>query len=157
AGASKMRLTTTSRSDLRSAEVGCLAPAGSLLSTIVSVLAFQFVDDLVQRIEARRPHAAVALKPGPPPLPPAPAHAAGAHAPCLLGCDQTSLLQHADVLLHARQRHLEALGQLCDRGVLAPELLDHAAPGRVGQRGEGDVKTGWILNHKVQYRVDHRW
>jgi len=42
-----------------------------------------------------------------------------------------------------------------DRSVGAAELLQHAAPGRVRQRGERSVEAGFVtLNHMVQYIAD---
>ena len=55
AGASKVRVTRSSRSDVRSAVVGLL---------IDLLLAFQVLDNRVQRVEARGPDLAVALDPG---------------------------------------------------------------------------------------------
>src|SRR5262249_38015396 len=48
--------------------------------------------------------------------------------------------------------HMKLSGEVRDRSVGAAELLQHAAPGRVRQRGERSVETGLvILNHMVQY------
>src|SRR5215470_13328594 len=55
AGASKVRLTTSSRSDVRSAVVGFFTGLGSfslLAASIDLLLPFQFLDDLVQLLEA---------------------------------------------------------------------------------------------------------
>src|SRR5271163_3288053 len=54
AGALKVRVTNSSRSDLRPAVVGFFAAAGSLFAfaSIGFLLLFQFLDNLVQRIEA---------------------------------------------------------------------------------------------------------
>src|SRR5262245_8950893 len=53
AGASKVRVTTSSRSDFRSAVVGFFTGVGSvsLLASIDLLLAFQFLDNLVQLVE----------------------------------------------------------------------------------------------------------
>src|SRR5262249_57278542 len=77
---------------------------------------------------------------------------AGPHAPDLLRGDEPGLLQDADVLLHAREGHLELLGKVRDRSVGTPELLQNAASGGVRERGEGGIEAGLhILNHMVQY------
>ena len=52
-GASKVRVTTISRSELRSTVVRFFAGAASLsLASIDVLLPFQFFDDLVERVEA---------------------------------------------------------------------------------------------------------
>src|SRR5688500_15396946 len=53
AGPLKVRVTTSSRSDLRSVVVGFFMDAGSLflLASIDHLLLFQFVDNLVQLVE----------------------------------------------------------------------------------------------------------
>src|SRR5574341_316533 len=56
------------------------------------------------------------------------------------------------MLLHAREGHVELLGKVRDRSVCTPELLQNAASGGVGERGERGIETGpGILNHVVQY------
>src|SRR5262249_49238728 len=73
-------------------------------------------------------------------------------APDLLRGDEPGMLQDADVLLHAREGHLELVGKIRDRSVGAPELLQNAASGGVRERGERGIKAGpRILNHRVQY------
>jgi len=42
------------------------------------------------------------------------------------------LLQNADVLLHARERHVELLGKVRDRSVGSSELLQNATPRGAG-------------------------
>src|SRR5262249_8733880 len=66
AGASKVRVTTSSRSDFRSTVVRLSVAVGSLcpLSSIGFLLEFQFLDDLVQLVEACVPELAVSLDPG---------------------------------------------------------------------------------------------
>ena len=72
--------------------------------------------------------------------------------PTFLRHDEPGLLQDADVLLHAREGHVELLGKIRDRRVCASELLENAASGGVRERGERGVETGpRILNHLVQY------
>jgi len=65
AGASKVRVTTSSRSDVRSTVVRFLLEAGSLFAFAAMdlFLLFQFLDNLVQRVEARFPEPAVSLDP----------------------------------------------------------------------------------------------
>src|SRR5690349_7993526 len=75
AGASKVRRMTSSRSDLRS--TGCFAGLLSLFASIGLLLAFQFFDDLVQRLEARVPELPEPLHPGGLLLEPARADPAG--------------------------------------------------------------------------------
>jgi mono/diheme cytochrome c family protein len=147
-GASKIRVTTSSSSPLRSTFVR----PSPVLSPIHLLLAFQRLHDLVEGVEAFVPDPAPAFDPGRRVLQPAAPQPAGPHAPDLLGRDQPRLFQHADVLLHARQGHAEGLGQLGDRGVRPPELFQHPAPRRVRERGEGGVESGpRKLNHLVQY------
>src|SRR3954469_25032360 len=153
AGALKVRVTTSSRSDFRSTVVRLLMGAGSLafFESIDLLLAFQFLDNLVQLVEARGPELAVALDPSRFSLQPAQAERAGPHAPDLLRGDEPCLLQDADVLLHAREGHVELLGKLRDRGVCTSELLQDAASGGVRERGERSIEgSSPILNHVVQ-------
>ena len=56
---------------------------------------------------------------------------AGPHAPDLRGGDESGLLQNADVLLHARESHVELDGEVGDRRVCTRELLENAASGGV--------------------------
>src|SRR5690348_1594950 len=108
AGAAKVRVTTSSRSDFRSVVVRLF---------IGSFLCVQFLNDLVQRIEARGPELAVSLDPGRLFLKPAQTQLAGANPPDLFRGHQPGLLQHADMLLHAGKGHVELFGKLRDRGV----------------------------------------
>ena len=71
---------------------------------------------------------------------------------------ELGVLQHPDVLPHARKGHVECLGQIRDRRVASSEPLQDATPGGIGQRREGGIKsvTG-ILNHMVHFTpVDRR-
>lgn len=51
-------------------------------------------------------------------------------------------------------------GQLADRDRTGAELVQHAAPGRIGERAEDAVQhlvarvfvDGFILNHEVHYQ-----
>ena len=62
------------------------------------------------------------------------------------------LLQDADVLLHAREGHVELLGQFRDGSVSAHQLLQNTTSGGVRERGEGGIEMGtFILNHMVHY------
>src|SRR6186713_2418661 len=129
-GASKVRVTTSSRSDFRSTFVGFFMGVGSLsfLVSINLLLPFQFLDDLVQLVEPCRPELAVPLDPCRLFIQPAQAEPAGPHAPDLLRRDEPRLLQDADVLLHARERHVEPAGKVRDRSVGTNELLQDTAP-----------------------------
>src|SRR4051794_16971663 len=66
AGALKVRMTTSSRSDFRSDVVGFFIGAGSLslLASIDHLLVFQLLDDPVQLVEACGPELAIPLDPG---------------------------------------------------------------------------------------------
>src|SRR5688572_2584530 len=154
AGPLKVRVTTSSRSDFRSTVVRFFMGVGSLplLASINLLLPFQFLDNLVQFVESCVPEL---------PVPPDPcrlfiqsAHAepAGPHAPDLLCGNEPRLLQDADVLLHAREGHVELLGKVRDRSVCSPELLQNAASGGIRERGERGIDAGpGILSHMVQY------
>src|SRR5262245_3392179 len=116
AGPCMVRLTTSSRSDVRST-VARSFTTGSLLGLIDLLLSCQLLDDRVQLIEACVPELAVHLHPLPLFLEPAWAEHAGPHASDLLRGDEPGLLQHADVLLHAREGHVERGRQVADRSV----------------------------------------
>src|SRR5688572_68094 len=156
AGPSTVRVTTSSRSDFRSTVVRFFMGVGSLplLASIELLLPFQFLDNLVQLVEARAPELAVPLDPCRLFLQPAQAELAGPHTPDLLRGDEPRLLQDADVLLHAREGHVELRGELRDRSVCTPELLQNAASGGVRERGERGIELcPAILHHVVQYTV----
>src|SRR5262245_61634750 len=144
AGALKVRVTTSSRSDFRSTVVRffiCVASL-SLLVSIDLLLPFQFLDNVVQLVEACVPELAVPLDPCSLFLQSARADLAGPHAPDLLRGDEPGMLQDADVLLHAREGHLELVGKIRDRSVGAPEQLQNAASGGVRERGERGIEAG---------------
>src|SRR4051812_38683117 len=150
AGPLTVRVTTSSRSDFRSTVVRLFVGSLSVLWRIGFLLPFQFLDNLVQLVEACVPEKAVPLDPGRLFLQSAQAELAGPHAANLLRGDEPRLLQDADVLLHAREGHVELSGKLGDRSVCASELLQNATPGGVRERGERGIQVG-ILNHTVQY------
>src|SRR5262245_33817578 len=154
AGALKVRVTTSSRPDFRSTVVRFFTGVGSvsLFASIDFLLLFQFLDNLVQLDEACVPELAVSLNPCRLFLQSARTDLAGPHAPDLLRGDEPGLLQNADVLLHAREGHLELLGEVRDRGLCTSELLQNAASGCVRQRGERGIEAGLrILNHTDQH------
>src|SRR5262245_60161010 len=142
AGALKVRVTTNSRSDLRSVVVGFFMSVGSLslLASIGRLLPSQFGDNLVQLIEACGPELTMPLEPSGLFFQSVQAELARSHAPDLLRGDEPRLLQDADVLLHPRERHVELLGKRRDRSVRTSELLQNAASGDVGERGERRIE-----------------
>src|SRR5262249_22878440 len=145
---------TSSRSDVRSVVVGVFMGVGSisLLASIGVLLPFHFFDNLVQLDEACIPELAVPLEPSRLFLQSARAELASPHATDLLRGDEPRLLQDADMLLHAGERHMELLGKVRDRCVCTPELLQNAASGGVRERGERGIEAGTgILIHLVQY------
>src|SRR5262249_38136740 len=144
AGPLKVRVTTSSRSDFRSTVVRFFMAVGSLslFASIDLLLPFQFLDNLVQLVEAYAPQMAIPLDPARLFLHSARANLAGPHAPDLLRGDEPRLLQDADVLLHAREGHVELLGKVRNRRVGTPELLQNAASGGVRERGERGIEVG---------------
>src|SRR5512143_236236 len=160
AGLLKVRVTTSSRSDFRSTVVRFFIGVASLslLASIDLLLPFQFLDDLVQLVEACVPELAVPLEPCRLFLQSARAALAGPHAPELLRGDEPGLLQNADVLLHAREGHVELLGKVRDRSVGTSQLLQNTASGDIRERGERGIEAALrqILNHVVQY-LAYRW
>src|SRR5215217_7457716 len=89
AGPLKVRVVTSSRSDFRSTVVPFFMGAGSLslLASIDLLLPFQFLDNLVQLVEACVPELAIPLDPCRLFLQRVPAELAGPHAPDLLRGD----------------------------------------------------------------------
>src|SRR6202040_1457176 len=159
AGPLKVRVTTISRSDFRSTVVRFFMGVGSLFlfASIDFLLLFQFLNNLVQLVETSVPQLPVPLDPCRLFLQPAQAELAGPHAPDLLRGDEPRLLQDADMLLHAREGHVELLGKVRDRRLCTPELLQNAASGGVRERSERGIEAGLaILNHSAQYttRID---
>src|SRR4051812_8861915 len=154
AGPLKVRVTTSSRSDFRSTVVRFFMRVGSLslFASIDFFLPLQFLDNVVQLVEAFAPELPVPLDPCPLFLESAQPELAGPHAPDLLRDDEPRPLQDADMLLHAGEGHVELLGKVGDRSVRAPELLQNAASSGVRQRGERGIEAGpGKLNHLVQY------
>src|ERR1700722_8148984 len=90
AGPSKVRVTTNSRSDLRSTVVRFFIGVSSLslLASIDLLLPFQLLDNVVQLVEACVPELAVSLDPCRLFLQSARAELAGPHAPNLLRGDE---------------------------------------------------------------------
>src|SRR4051794_37388678 len=99
-----VRVTTSSRSDFRSTVVRFFMWVSSvfLSASMGFLLPFQFVDNLVQLVEACVPELAVLLEPRRLFVQSARAEPAGPHAPNLLGGNEPGFLQDADVLPHAR-------------------------------------------------------
>src|SRR5215470_12879576 len=143
AGPLMVRVTTTSRSDVRSTVVRFFTGPGllSIPAFIALLLSCEFLDKLVQLVEAFGPALAVPLEPGRLFLQSARAQLARPHAPDLLRRDEPRLLQNADVLLHARERHVELLGQVRDRRVGSSELLQNPTPRGVRERSERSIKS----------------
>src|SRR4051794_30540319 len=82
AGPLNVRVTTTSRSDVRSTVTGFRVATGSLLLTAIGLLLeSQFIDDVVQCAEARVPQLVVPVDPRRHFLEAARADPARAHAP----------------------------------------------------------------------------
>src|SRR5262245_37201619 len=153
AGPLTVRVTTSSRSDLRSTVARFFVGVASLslLASMGLLLLFELLDNLLQFVEARVPELAVALEPRRLFLQPVRAELARPHAADLLRGDQPGLLQHADVLHHAREGHVELRGEVRYRRVGTPELLQDAAPGGVRERRERGIEAGLrILNHLVK-------
>src|SRR5690349_23062571 len=98
------------------------ATSRSFVASIVLLLLFQLLDDLVQLVEARIPEPAIPVDPGRLLVEPPRTEPARPDAPDLLRGDELGLLEDADVLPHARQGHVERLGQIRDRCVGMPEL-----------------------------------
>src|SRR3954471_7080237 len=123
AGPWNVRVTTSSRSDFRSTVVRFFigVASRSLLAYIELLLPFQCLDNPVQLVEACVPALAVLLDPCRLFLQCASAEPAGPHAPDLLRRDEPRLLQDADVLLHAREGHVELLAKVGDRSVCMSE------------------------------------
>src|SRR6059058_4701137 len=108
-----------------------------------SSVSFRAFDDLREAVEPLQPRADALESVG------------REHAPAdtadLLGRDELSLLEQPDVLLHARQRHAEGLGELADRRAAGAEPFEHGAAVRIGEGCEGAVDGRRILNHWVHY------
>src|SRR4029077_4540001 len=143
AGPLKVRVTTSSRSDFRSTIVRFFIGVGSLslLASIDLLLPFQFLDNLVQLVEACVPELAVPLDPCRLFIQSAQAELAGPHAPDLLRGDEPCLLQDADVLPHARQGHMAHAGKVRGGSVCTPKLLQNTAAGGVRERAKGGIES----------------
>src|SRR5688572_2710821 len=105
AGPLKVRVTTSSRSDFRSTVVRFFMAVRSLSlpAPMGLLLPFQFLDHLVQRVEACFPQLVVPLDPCRLFLQSAQTELASPNTPDLLRGHEPRVLQDADMLLHARE------------------------------------------------------
>ena len=80
------------------------------------------------------------------------------HAADLVAGDEPGVLQDAQMLDEAGERHAERRGQLADRTLALPQLREDGAPRRVGERAEHGVEAGGVIvNHLVHFtRRDRR-
>jgi len=126
--------------------------SAALRLSFVALLPSSLRDDLLQHVEPGVPQPALLLDPRGLVLESPRAEPARPHPPDLLGRDELGVLQHADVLPHARKGHVKCIGQIRDRRVASSEPLQDATPGDIGQRREGGIEsTARILNHTVHY------
>jgi hypothetical protein len=87
------------------------------------------------------PEAAVALdpargvphRPGPETAPP--------HAALLGAREEPGPFEHAEMLVHARERHPERARELGDGGLASGEPGENGAPGRIGEGREDGVEV----------------
>src|SRR4051812_2977546 len=107
-GPLNVRVTTSSRSDVRSTVVRFVMGGASFsfLASIDLLLLLEFLDNGSQLADPCAPD--LAVPPDPPRLAiqPAQAERAGPHAPDFLCGDEPRLFQDADMLLHAREGHV---------------------------------------------------
>src|SRR5271170_3690985 len=144
-GASKMRVITSSRSVDPGASAAML-----VLASICVLLRLQFVEILIQPIEALFPMPAVMfeplggilertrIEPAGPPLRLAPAR------------DQAGALQHLQVLGDPRKRHVKRLRQLGHRGFAPGKPRQNRPPGGVGESGKREAE---LIGHHL-YNTD---
>src|SRR5690606_37596395 len=130
AGALNVRLTTISRSEVRSTVVRCFWAVGSLtfFASMERSLPFQLLDHVVQPFEARLPELVIPCYPLCFLLQATSSELAGSHSPHFLSGDEPRVFQNDDVLLHAREGHVKLPREITDRGISASELLQNAAP-----------------------------
>jgi hypothetical protein len=62
---------------------------------------------------------------------------------------ESCTLQHADVLRHRGERHVEASRKLADATLADGELRQDFSASGIGQRGECRVERGRSVNHMV--------
>src|SRR3954451_17972535 len=153
-GPSIVRVTTSSCSEVRSIVVRSIVVVASdaLWVSIVPLLPSSLRDDLLEPVEPGVPQPALLLDPRGLVLEPPRTQPAPPDPPDLLGRDELRVLQHPDVLPHARQGHVECVGQIRDRRVASSEPLQDATTGGIGQRCERGIESAvGILNHLVQF------
>ena len=76
--------------------------------------------------------------------------AAGAHASRLLGPHQAAGFEHLQMLVDGRQRHVERLRELADRGRPARQSLDDDAPSRIGESLEDAVERSSMVKQALK-------
>ena len=75
------------------------------------------------------------------------------NAPLLSTCQQSGMLEHAQVPRDGGQRNIERRRQVTGRRFSMGELLQDTAANGVRQGSEGGVeRPGHILNHYVKYK-----
>ncbi len=106
-------------------------------------------DESAEAIELRVPEHFVMAQPGERaggrPLPQRATH----HPPRLAPRDESGLLQDAEVLDEAGQRHPMRHRQLADGALAVAQLRKDGAPSRIGERAEDGVQRQLIVNHMV--------
>ncbi len=109
------------------------------------------LQERAQAIELRVPEFLVALEPLERALQRASFQLAAHHAAGLRPLDEARILQNAQMLDDARQRHAERLGQFAHRALALAEPDQHGPARRVGERAEDGVEPARrIVNHKVK-------
>lgn len=66
---------------------------------------------------------------------------------------QPRALEHAHVLRHGGESHIEARREFTDCPVTGGESGENRTPRRVRERGEGDVEGRVLVNHVVYYCI----
>jgi hypothetical protein len=90
------------------------------------------------RVAHRRGHERRAARP-----------AVAAHA------SESGPLEHADVLGHRGQRHVESAGQIRNASLAQGKAREDLPPRRIGERGKGGVERG-MVNHVVNHGASDR-
>jgi hypothetical protein len=63
--------------------------------------------------------------------------------------EQAGLFEHAEMLRHRGQRHVEGLGKLANRQLSEREPGENGAAGRITEGCEGGVECWRIVNQSV--------
>src|SRR6266851_1238314 len=108
---------------------------------MVALLFLDFVQIIVETIEALIPELPIVLEPSACLLQRLRLKSAGAPLGLARARDQAGALEHLEMFRDGRQAHRKGRGQLANRALARRELREDRASGRISERREGGIET----------------